>query len=201
MAAFDFDGTLTRRDTLLPFLRYLLGEARLMRLALKLSPTLLGYGFGWIDNGTAKERVFMQTLKGMAFKHLEAEGERFARLVVPGLTREAALRRLEWHKRQGHRCIAISASLELYVAPWAREAGFDDVIATRLEVLEDGRVTGKLAGKNCYGPEKVARLEALLGPLEKVALHAYGDSRGDRELLSAARHAYYRAFPMERQSG
>jgi phosphatidylglycerophosphatase C len=200
VAAFDFDGTLTRRDTLLPFLRYLLGDARVARHALVLSPTLLGYGLGLINNGVAKERVFMQCLGGMEMDTLRRQGERFATQVLPGLLRQQALRRLEWHRQQGHRCVAISASLELYVRPWAQSAGFDDVIATQLEVRQDGRVSGRLAGVNCFGHEKILRLEALLGPRSGYSLYAYGDSRGDRELLSSADYAYYRHIPESPES-
>jgi phosphatidylglycerophosphatase C len=195
VAAFDFDGTLTRRDTLLPFLRYLLGDARVARHALVLSPTLLGYGLGLINNGVAKERVLTHCLAGMQMSTLQQQGERFSTLVLPGLLRNEAIRRLAWHRQQGHRCVAISASLELYVRPWAQSAGFDDVIATQLEVRPDGSVSGKLAGVNCYGHEKVRRLEALLGPRSGYLLYVYGDSRGDRELLSSADYAYYRHIP------
>lgn len=195
VAVFDFDGTLTRRDTLLPFLRYLLGDTQIARHALVLSPTLFGYGLGLINNGVAKERVFMQCLSGMEIAELRQQGERFAETVLPHILRSEAMQRLAWHKQQGHRCIAISASLELYVRPWAQGAGFEEVIATQLEVQPDGRVTGKLAGVNCYGHEKVRRLEMLLGPRSGYSLYAYGDSRGDRELLSSADYAYYRHFP------
>ena len=195
VAAFDFDGTLTRRDTLLPFLLHVLGAAAVMRHAFMLSPTLVGYGLGLIRNDVAKERVFVRCLAGMRIEELQQEAERFAAHTLPGLLRQEALQRLCWHRKQGHRCVAISASLELYVRPWALSAGFDDVIATHLEAREDGRVTGKLLGENCFGIEKVKRLEALLGPRNGYTLYAYGDSRGDKELLSAADHAYFRQFP------
>ena len=79
--------------------------------------------------------------------------------------------------------------------PWALKTGFDDVIASHLETREDGRITGNLLGENCFGIEKVRRLEALLGPKSGYTLYAYGDSRGDRELLSSADYAYYRKIP------
>jgi len=123
VAAFDFDGTLTRRETLLPFLLYTLGTAAVARRALALSPTLAGYGLGLINNGIAKERVFVRCFAGMEMKVLQQEGERFAALVLPGLLRQEALHRLEWHKQQGHRCVVISASLELYVAPLVAKGG------------------------------------------------------------------------------
>ncbi len=194
VAAFDFDGTLTRRDTLLPFLRYLLGDTQLALHALQLSPTLAAYGLGWVTNSIAKERVFVQCLAGMRDETLQREGARFAAHRVSGLLRQEALQRLGWHKAQGHRCVTVSASLEIYVRPWAESVGFDDVIATQLEVRQDGTVSGKLAGQNCFGPEKVRRLGGLLGAREQYCLYAYGDSSGDTEMLSSADYAYYRSF-------
>ncbi|MBI3481020.1 MAG: HAD family hydrolase [Nitrosomonadales bacterium] len=195
VAAFDFDGTLTRRDTLLPFLLHTLGAWAVARDALLLSPTLAGYALGLIDNGIAKERVLIRCLGGMRMADLQQLGERFAADVLPALLRDEAMQRLSWHKQQGHRCVVISASLELYVRPWALKAGFDDVAATHLEIRGDGYITGKLSGANCFGSEKVRRLEALCGGTGAYTLYAYGDSRGDKELLSAADHAYYRKIP------
>lgn len=197
VAAFDFDGTLTRRDTLLPFLLHALGAPAVMRHALILSPTLAGYGLGLIRNDVAKERVFAQTIAGTDIGALRDKAMEFAEYKLPGLIRSEAINRFDWHKKQGHRCIVISASLELYVKPWALKTGFDDVLASRLETRENGTITGKLSGGNCFGIEKIRRLEALLGARNSYTLYAYGDSRGDKELLSAADHAYYRQMPGE----
>lgn len=197
VAAFDFDCTLTRRDTLLPFLLHTLGAATVARHAFVLFPTMAGYALGLVGNGVAKERVFVRCFAGMHVDELQQDGERFAAYVLPGLLRHEAMQRLAWHKQQGHRCVVISASLELYVRPWAQRAGFDDVLATHLETQGDGCVTGKLSGANCFGVEKARRLAALLGVREGYTLYAYGDSRGDQELLSLADCAYYRQFPKE----
>ena len=192
VAAFDFDGTLTHRDTLFPFLLHVVGWSAFVRHVLALAPTLAGYGLGLIRNDIAKERVLTRFLSGMDVGELQRKAEQFAAQKLPGLLRVKAMQRLDWHKRQGHRCVVISASLELYVQPWALATGFDDVIATHLETIEEGRITGKLSGANCFGIEKVRRLQALLGARDGYILYAYGDSRGDRELLSSADHAYYR---------
>jgi phosphatidylglycerophosphatase C len=195
VAAFDFDGTLTRRDTLFPFLMHTLGMAAFVRHMFALSPTLAGYGLGMIRNDIAKEKVFVRCLAGMTMDELRQKGELFAANILPNLLRPEAMQRLRWHKQQGHRCVVISASLDLYVRPWAIAAGFGDVIATHLQTHETGLVTGKLSGANCFGIEKVRRLQALLGDLNGYTLYAYGDSRGDRELLSSADYAYYRQMP------
>jgi HAD superfamily hydrolase (TIGR01490 family) len=195
VAAFDFDGTLTRRDTMFPFLLHILGMTAFVRHVLVLLPTLAGYGLGLIRNDIAKEKVFVRCLAGMNMDVLRQNSGLFAANVVPGLLRPEAMQRLRWHKQQGHRCVVISASLDLYVRPWAIAVGFDDVIATHLQTLDAGLVTGKLSGANCFGIEKVRRLQALLGDLNGYTLYAYGDSRGDRELLSSADYAYYRQIP------
>jgi len=195
VAAFDFDGTLTHRDTLLPFLLHVFGVVTVARHSFSLLPTLTGYGLGLIDNSAAKERVLVSFLSGKRKDELHRLGERFAAIVLPGLIRQESLQRFAWHKQQGHRCIVVTASLDLYVRPWAMKSGFDDVIATGLETREDGRVTGKLSGANCYGIEKVRRMDALLGDRENYDLYAYGDSRGDSELLKNADYAYYRQIP------
>ncbi|MFA6203425.1 MAG: HAD-IB family hydrolase [Gallionella sp.] len=198
VAAFDFDGTLTRRDTLLPFLLHTLGARAVMVQALRLSRTLAAYALGLIDNGIAKERVFVACLEGKNIEALQQEADVFAAQVVPGLLRADAMRRLAWHKQQGHRCVLISASLELYASPWAKIAGFDEVIATQLEISDDRTLTGRMSGVNCFGAEKLRRLVALLGERSTYTLYAYGDSRGDRELLASADFSYYRQFPESR---
>jgi phosphatidylglycerophosphatase C len=131
--------------------------------------------------------------RGVEERRLRDSATAWATVELPRLVRPAALARLRWHQSQGHRVVVATASLELLVAPWARTVGVGDVLATRLEVRE-GRVTGRLDGGNCRGAAKVERLRALLGDLDAFELYAYGDSRGDRELLAAARHPAYRMF-------
>ena len=194
VAAFDFDGTLTQRDTLLPFLLHVVGWAVFIRNLFVLAPTLIGYVLGMIRNDIAKERVLNRFLSGMSLADLQKKTDQFAEFTVPKLLRPEAMQRFGWHKEQRHRCVVISASLELYLRPWAIKAGFDNVIATHLDIQKDGLVTGKLAGKNCHGAEKAKRLEILLGRKDGYTLYAYGDSKGDAELLSLADFAYYRKF-------
>lgn len=197
VAAFDFDGTITYRDTLLPFLVQLVGWAGVLRAVVPLLPTLLGYGLRLIPNSVAKERVLHHFLAGRDDAALQQAGERYAHEQLPAMVRPAALARLHWHQRQGHRCVVISASITHYVAPWARAAGCHDVIATRLALDSAGRVTGRYDGENCYAMEKERRLRELLGVREDFEIYAYGDSWGDRELLALADHAYYRTMPGE----
>jgi phosphatidylglycerophosphatase C len=192
VAVFDLDGTLTKHDTLLPFLRFA-APSRVRAGLLGASPALAAHALGLVPNWQAKQAVLERVLGGMRATELEERGRRFAIEVMPGLLRRNALACVAWHRDQGHVLVLASASLDVYLGPWASSAGFRHVLATRLEIV-NGRVTGHLTGRNCYGPEKVVRLSELPGRLDRHVVHAYGDSRGDRELLAIARHRHYRSL-------
>lgn len=200
VAAFDLDGTLTRRDTLLPFLIHLVGWRGMLAGSPTLLPVLAAYAVGLMSNSRAKEAVFARFLAGRPVEEFNRRCEAFADARLPALMRPRMLARLDWHRRQGHRCLIVSASMENYILPWALAAGFEAVIATRLAVA-DGRLSGRYYGGNCYGEEKARRLRAWLGERDGVEVYAYGDSRGDREMLALADHAYYRQIPGEMQDG
>lgn len=187
-AAFDFDGTLTRRDTLVPFLRQVLGVRRLTTVMTLEAPGLIAYAAGVIPNNQAKVRLLRRALGGMCKEALEAEGNCFAEQGVPPLLRPVMLRRLLRHQKLGHVCVLVTASLTLYTKPWAESFGFAHVIGSKLAFDEQRKATGALIGGNCYGPEKEKRLRTLLPP--KVRLYAYGDSRGDQEMLTMADHGW-----------
>lgn len=196
IAAFDFDGTITKRDTLISFLAFTAGKWQTAKKLLLASPEILGFVFHQLSRQDAKEAILKQFFKGMPYHQLQEMGEAFSRspalsrLVYPG-----ALKRLEWHKSQKHRCILISASLDLYLEPWSTSHGFDGIICSKLKADQNGNATGLLEGKNCWGPEKERRLLELIGPKENYTIYAYGDSRGDEELLSTADYPFYRKMP------
>jgi phosphatidylglycerophosphatase C len=197
VAVFDFDGTMTHRDSTTSFCRATVPAGRLGRALIRLSPGLAGFALGLVPRQRTKELVLTALFAGVEEAELRRRAARWAATSLPGLVRPTALSRVRWHQSRGHRVVLASASLEMLVEPWARAAGIHDVLATALEV-RDGRLTGRLRGRNCYGEEKVVRLRALLGDLAEVELYAYGDSRGDRELLAVAQHPAYRPFHHDR---
>ena len=83
-----------------------------------------------------------------------------------------------------------SASIDAYLVPWAERVGFHTVVATKLEVAPDGRLTGRFDGEACWGRAKLRRVEQAVGPLSDHYVMAYGDSRGDEPLLSAANRGW-----------
>lgn len=182
VAVFDFDGTLTRRDTLLPFLRRTRGGPRTSIALLATSLLLLR------DRDAAKEGLLRRLLAGADVDELHTAATVFADVVVERSLRPSMLERVEAHKADGHELVIVTASPELYVGPIGERLGFDAVLGTRLETDGNGHLTGRLQGRNCRGVEKVERLRAWLG--SDAELYAYGDSSGDRALWQFADHAY-----------
>lgn len=198
IAAFDFDGTITTRDSLLPFLFYATGNMTTFKKLTLLSPEFFKYITGFNSRQKTKESVLKEFFGGMPLDWIQALGELFSLSSnLDHLIRQEAKDRINWHLRQGHRCILISASIDVYLNPWSKIFGFQDVISSRLKITKEGMVTGDLDGLNCWGPEKMRRLNELLGSRENYILYAYGDSRGDKELLDAADYAFYRKIPFE----
>jgi phosphatidylglycerophosphatase C len=192
LALFDFDGTLTRGDTFIPFLRAVIGTGALARSAAACSPWLLGYAAGLVGNGIAKERLLTAAIRGRDGDELKRAGEAFARNIIPGLLRDDMMARFRRHRDEGHLCVLVSASLDLYLEPWAREAGFAHAICSRLAFDGAGRATGALQGPNCHGAEKVARIRAWLadkGPIGQSA--AYGDTKGDAPMLAMVDEGFW----------
>jgi phosphatidylglycerophosphatase C len=187
IAAFDFDGTLTTRDCFVPFLVATSGRARLARAIATVTTELLGERHA-PTRDVVKAGLARGMLRGLTKDELIAIGIEFGSNVIRHSLRNSTLGRLDWHRRQGHRVVIVSASLRFYLEPVAEALGVDVVLCTELEFDERGIATGELVGANCRGQEKVNRLLAC-GLGDPARLWAYGDSAGDAELLAMADEA------------
>ncbi len=192
LIAFDFDGTLTTKDSFLAFLRWRSG--------------LIGYGFGMVsllpaavnylfhrDRGRLKATAARQFLAGVKKEDLERDAAAYASEVNWSIFRPDALRTWRYWRGKGARVVIVTASPETTVAPFARSLGAHKLIGTVLEFDSNDRVTGTFVTANCRGPEKVRRLREIFGEDIELAA-AYGDTPGDREMLTLANERGYRVF-------
>lgn len=184
LAVFDFDGTLTRRDTLGPFLARSRGRHRVAQAALRHTIAIGRAAAGIGSRDEAKARLLRTLYRNVPVEPTRATAEEYATHVLATGMRNDTLARLEWHQSQGHTVIMITASLSLYAQPIAQQLGISTVYATTLAQAGD-RFTGELVGENVRGPEK-ARLLHSHQDGASAFVYAYGDSSGDRELLAAA---------------
>lgn len=191
LAAFDFDGTLTDRDTLVGFLRTAFGTSAVVRAFLAGTPDILRARLGRSvgdahPRDAAKEAVLRALTADHRADDLDAKAAAYA-TTLPERLRPDVLDRLRWHRSQGHDVIVVSASLLTYLTHLRSDLDLVDVLACELAVDEHGVLTGSLARPNVRGPEKEARLRAWMAEREPYGtLWAYGNSSGDRELLAMA---------------
>jgi phosphatidylglycerophosphatase C len=194
VAAFDFDHTLTDRDSLLPFLFYVQGLSKSCYYLTILGPACIGFLTGHLSRQGVKEKILSRFIGGKLFSDVQTLGKSYADNQLDRYLNPKAMECLAWHQSQGHRCLLISASLEFYLKPWGKRHGFEEVLASKLEVTSSGHVTGRLEGYNCWGVEKERRLLDYLGPKDQYTLYVYGDSRGDQEILALADYPFYGQF-------
>ena len=183
--AFDFDGTLTIRDTLIAFIRYACGTSRFLLGFLLHAPLLVLMKLRLYSNGKAKQRLFAWFFRGMPLETFDTLCQSFA-LSHRHLLRPETVCLLQQALSEGSEVLIVSASIDNWVQPFFPTV---TVLGTQIEVI-DGRLTGRFLTPNCYGQEKVRRILALHPDRSAYRLTAYGDSRGDRELLAFADEAH-----------
>ncbi|MCI6617409.1 MAG: haloacid dehalogenase-like hydrolase [Prevotella sp.] len=196
--AFDFDGTLTKRDTLIEFIRYTEGTSGLIRALLRFSPLLLLMKLHVCSNDRVKQKLFAHLYAGMPAELFNDRCRKFAS-DRRELLREGGLLAL-WDalREPASKVRVVSASVDNWVRPFLAmnepQAEIDfGVVGTEVEIV-DGRLTGRFRTPNCYGEEKVRRLRKEFPDRAAYRLVAFGDSRGDRELLQWADQGCWKPF-------
>ena len=182
LAAFDFDGTLTEGGSVFGFLSALAGPAKVVRATAALAPRL---GYAALAGGSAADQttelLFRRVLAGMPTERVDRTAVVYAEAHLAKRVRPTVKQRLDWHRHRGDWVVIVSASPEAYVRVAGDRLGANHVIATRLEVTEDGTLSGYYQGANCRGDEKLRRLRLWIeeSAIAPEAMWSYGNSRGD----------------------
>ena len=185
---FDLDGTLTRHDTLLPYLTGFLRQdpQRVVRLA-RVLPVLAGFAVGRADRGALKSAAIRAVLGGRTRAELEAWTGEFVSQLIPGGLYRDALAALEQHRRAGDHLVLLSASPDLYVPAIGRALGFAQTVCTGV-AWEGERLTGRLTTPNRRGAEKTRCLAALRREHPGLEVVGYGNAASDLDHLALADH-------------
>lgn len=189
--AFDFDGTLTKNDTLLLFVAFVRGRMMLLLGLLLFTPLLLLMKLRLVSNGRIKQRFFSFYFKGMSEKEFNNYCVSFA-TVYKSIVREKGMIKIKEALAKKCEVLIVSASIRNWVEPFFMDVPVI-IVATEIEI-EDGKVTGKFRTNNCYGKEKVRRILKFFPNRDEYELTAYGDSSGDRKMLTFADEAFYKSF-------
>ena len=192
LALFDFDGTITTDDSLIKFIRFVIGDIKFVAGMAVMSPMLTAYKLKLIPNYKAKQYMLSYFFKGMSEEKFVKVANEYSLKHIDTILRPKAMKKITWHKEQRHKVIIVSASIECWLKPWCDKNNLD-LIATKIEV-KDNIITGKFSTKNCYGIEKANRVQEQYNLNDYDHIYAYGDSRGDKELLELADESFYKPF-------
>lgn len=193
---FDFDGTLTTSDTLLEFIKYAKGRSRFLMVFLMYSPLLVLMKLHLYPNWKAKQRIFAHLFAGMRIEKFDALCRGFAE-ENQHLLRPKGITLVHEALVAGAQVFIVSASIDNWVRPFfdIRNLKGVQVLGTQIEV-EDGKLTGNFKSNNCYGKEKVHRIAEALKSFKRseYEIEAFGDSRGDKEMLAFADKGHFKPF-------
>ena len=189
LAIFDFDNTITNRDTFIDFLIYFAGIKAFVWGIIKCSKDLILYKLKLLSNQKAKESLLTYFFGGLSLDKVKKIGDEYSEKRLPLILNPKAIKKIKYHQDKKDKLVIVSASPMYWFHSWAQLAGFQHIICTELEII-DNILTGQIKDNNCYGIEKVNKLRKILNLKEFDYIYAYGDSRGDMEILELANESY-----------
>jgi HAD superfamily hydrolase (TIGR01490 family) len=192
IAFFDFDGTITTRDSFLELIKFQKGKLRFYIGFLINAPVLIAYKMKLISNDTAKQVVLRFFFNRMPYTEFQDKCDRFASTDLLRLVRPKALVEIKALQDKGTEVVIVSASAENWIKKWSDNIAVS-LIATRLEE-KNGLVTGRIKGANCYGEEKVKRIKSLYDLSQYGEIYCYGDTGGDKPMLAMGTRSFYKPF-------
>lgn len=192
IAFFDFDGTITTKDSLFKFILFAVGSVNFILGLLVLSPVLVLFKLKLIPNYKAKQKMFSWFFKGYDEYLFKQIAEEYSLNHIDKILNLKAIQKLNWHKQHEHKIVVVSASIDCWLRPWCEKNGLE-LLSTKIE-FRKGKVTGKFLTKNCYGQEKVNRIKERYDLDNYDFMYAYGDSKGDKEMLELANQSFYQLF-------
>lgn len=192
IAFFDFDGTITTKDTLLEIIKFYKGNFRFyLGFALN-APYIAAWKAGLISNQAAKERMLQHFFGKLPLDGFQQRCNEFATTHIPPLVRPKAMKEIEKLLAAGAEVVIVSASAENWIREWCNQHQLQ-LIGTKLAV-KNNRLTGKIENRNCHGQEKVNRIKAAFDLSAYDEIYCYGDTKGDKPMLELATFSFYKPF-------
>lgn len=188
---FDFDGTLTYKDTMFMYLKFY--DPTKFRLQfLKHVPLFVLLKLRLAETEKVKKSFIGSILKGQTQEKIEKKSRQFFEANYPKIVRENALDFIKNIDRENTQSLMVTASLDIWAKPFAD--AFDmKLLATQAE-FKNGVFTGNFIGKNCNGKEKLSRIQEEIKDKKYDKILAFGDTSGDKPMLKWANEGHYQFF-------
>lgn len=188
---FDFDGTLTYKDTMFLYLKFYNASKFRMQF-IKHIPLFTLLKLNLLEAEKVKKSFISSILKGQSKAKIEKKSQEFFDQYYPEIFRENALDFIKNIDYSQTDCYIVSASLDIWVKPFAEKFKMN-LIATKAEFKND-IFTGNFVGKNCNGLEKVNRIKEEISDKKYDKTIAFGDTSGDQQMLDWANEGQYKFF-------
>lgn len=182
IAFFDFDGTITTKDTFKEFAIFAVGKVKFIHCLLLSAHNILAWKLGVKSNSYAKEKLFGRLYGGMPLDIFNDKCQQFSQHIETILKNDT-IAKLKHHQQQDDYTTIVSASIENWIKPWAQLHNINMVLATQIEVDENGILTGRFSTPNCHGKEKANKIISSFPEIHKLVSYAYGDSSGDKDMF------------------
>ncbi len=185
LVLFDFDGTLTTRDSMVEFLIFSVGYPRLILAAIALFPKLVAYFLSKKPDGNdVKPLLFSKLFAGKTRQELENLGQNFFEKKIPKMLRAEMMEKLEGFKKEKAVLVLVSASLDFWLKPFAEAHGMH-LICTEIQ-YQNEVFLGKFSTQNCNYSEKARRVKSVFDLKKFEKIYAFGNSDGDDAMLALA---------------
>ncbi len=192
IAFFDFDGTITTKDTLLEIIKFQKGRTSFYFGFILHAPWLIAYKLNWLSNNLAKQKILTYFFAGMNEQVFQEKCDLFAEKIIPGIVRPGALSEINVLHSRNFEIVVVSASAGNWIRKWSESLSLQ-LIATKLEV-KNGLITGKIEGENNHGVQKAINIHKQWNLNEYEEIYVYGDSSGDKPMMDLATKSFYKPF-------
>ena len=192
LALFDFDGTISNKDSFVAFMKFTHGTPFFaFRMAMGFM-TFAGWKLGLVKSHYTKVKALRSFYKDWTEERMTDARRRFTSEVIPTILFPKAITKINWHKEQGHRIIVVTASCDAWLGDWTKQMNLE-ILCTEMELI-NGVFTGELSKPNCRGKEKMNRIKKHLELESFSEIYAYGNDHGDNQMLAIATHPHFREF-------
>lgn len=188
---FDFDGTLTYKDTMFLYLKFY-NSAKFNFQFLKHIPLFILLKLKLANAEKVKKSFISSILKGQSKTKIEEKSQQFFEKYYPEIIRENAIEFIKNIDREHTESYLVTASLDIWVKPFAEKFKMN-LLATRAE-FKNEIFTGNFVGNNCNGGEKVHRIKEAIQGKKFDKTIAFGDTSGDKEMLEWANESHFEFF-------
>lgn len=193
LAIFDVDYTLTKRETAMEFMFFMMKKQPKFLLHFPKSVFSAFLYFLKIYDAKKAKEEFLGFIKNIEENKMKEIAKEFYSKKLSKILYKDAINTLKKLKSEGYKIVLISASAEFYLNQLYNIKEVDKVIGTRFQVI-DGKYYNKIIGENCKGEAKVKRLKEYIKEqsieVDFKNSYMFSDSMADLPLFKLVGNPY-----------